>query len=173
MFICFELLILCLCFDVKIAFPIDPISNVHLHTHCTQLAVHKHTHTHTFTNMIYTQHLAISLRVIVIFVEYDFICCCHYAVDAIAAAGACRQFDYLIQNTNCFPIFCHFNSNVAIADWEEERQIKIGFANTLSLPVIDGDIRNVRSMESYWCCNKPKYSANFTYKWEYMSAHFV
>lgn len=44
MFICFELLILCLCFDVKIAFPIDPISNVHLHTHCTELATHTHTH---------------------------------------------------------------------------------------------------------------------------------
>lgn len=102
MFICFELLILCLCFDVKIAFPIDPISNVHLHIHCTELA----THTHITYNTL-SIYLAISLRVIVIFVEYDFICRCHYAVDAVVAAASCLPPFYLIRNTNCFPIFRH------------------------------------------------------------------
>lgn len=79
MFICFEILILCLCFDVKIAFPSNRIGNV---------------------------HIAISLRVIVIFVEYDFIYRCHYAV-------ATLLFSVAVQCKLAFHHFSRVDSNAA------------------------------------------------------------
>lgn len=88
---------------------------------CTLTALNlQHTHITYNTLSIY---LAISLRVIVIFVEYDFICRCHYAVDAVVAAASCLPPFYLIRNTNCFPIFRHFNANVAFAERKRKRWI--------------------------------------------------
>ena len=76
-------------------------------------------------------NIAISSRVIVIFVEYAFIYRCHYAV-------ATLLFSVDIQ---CKLAFHHFsNVDSYVAETERERKRLKSDLPTLSLPVIDGDI---------------------------------
>lgn len=86
-------------------------------------------------------NIAISSRVIVIFVEYAFIYRCHYAV-------ATLLFSVDIQ---CKRAFHHFSDvDSYVAETERKRKRLKSDLPTLSLPVIDGAIWNARNSMQPW-----------------------
>lgn len=93
---------------------------------------------------------AIGLRVIVIFVEYDFICRCHYAVSVAIYVCYCHSRCYIcssysnVHNANCFPscCWCFFYVVISIQMLHLPKSWKSDLPNKLSLRrAIDDDIR--------------------------------
>lgn len=85
----------------------------------------------------------ISLRVIVIFVEYDFICRCHYAVSVaiyvatgVAAAPLILSVGAYAPNANCFPSCCFFPVIISIQMLRLPKRWKSDLPNTLSLSTL-------------------------------------